>query len=84
MVTCRGRDGRCTGRVKKQTASKRFCYTRYAAYATFDETRSEASRQENPRILVLNKDYFTCRSMKSGFVSVMTVVDGKIAAQALR
>ena len=66
MVTCRGRDGKVYGESQKQTASKRFSatpVTRPTRPST--KTRSEASRRENPRILVLNKDYFTCRSMKS-------------------
>jgi predicted amidohydrolase YtcJ len=62
------------------------CYTRYAAYATFDEdTLGSLETGKSADFLVLNKDYFTCPEHEIKDLSpVMTVVDGKIAAQALR
>lgn len=87
MVTCRGRDGKVYGESQKtDRVEALLCYTRYAAYATFDEdTLGSLETGKSADFLVLNKDYFTCPEHEIKDLSpVMTVVDGKIAAQALR
>jgi len=85
MVTCRARDGKVYG--EDETISREealLCYTRYAAYASFDETNyGSLEIGKCADFLVLDRDYFTCAEEEIADIRpTMTVVGGKVVYRA--
>lgn len=62
MVTCKARDGKV--HAEKQKISREealLCYTRYAAWSTFDENLfGSLAKGKRADFLILDRDYFTC------------------------
>lgn len=80
MTTCKARDGKVYG--AEETVSRTealLCYTRYAAYATFDEDRfGSLEVGKFADFAVLDRDYFTCAEDEIlNIRPVLTVVGGK-------
>ncbi len=62
MVTCKARDGKVYNpdqKINRETAL--LCYTRYAAWSTFDEKLfGSLAKGLRADFLILDRDYFTC------------------------
>ena len=85
MVTCRARDG--VAYHPEQAVSREealLCYTRYAAYASFDEDHyGSLEVGKCADFLVLDRDYFTCAEEEIADIRpTLTVVGGKVVYRA--
>lgn len=62
MVTCKARDGKVYNPNQKISREEALlCYTRYAAWATFDEHLfGSLVKGHRADFLILDRDYFTC------------------------